>query len=527
MSEHGGPQGPAQGRPAGGPQQGWPQQPPTGPQGWPQPGPGGNPPGQPGGQYGGQPGGPQGWQQPPTGPQGWQQPPTQTFPPTGPAGPGGPGGPGQPWNVQGPAGGEPPKKSKAPLIIALVVVVALVAAAGVWFFAFRNQNTTASGGDTGQSTPEQSVTALFSTLSNSDPIGLADQLDPAEAALFTDLNTDIITELKRLEVLKSDASVDTLTGTKITVKDLGFAGAPEVINDHLQIVKLNTGTITVESDAANLPLSDSFKQTFGSQLDQVQPQSRTVNIADEVAKNKGEPFRVATVQRDGKWYVSFFYSIADNATHKAGLPNPTAADAIAPQGSGSPEEAVNTLIDAASKGDLKTVIAVTPPDEMGALHDYGQLILDQANSDGLGSDMQKLGFSIDNVSWDVSDVTGGKKVAIKSLELTADGQTVTVERDPAAGSLTVTVPGQPTVTLDDNTIDSYISQFADTGELDQQGIDIIKREFKQLIGLGLVTTQVNGQWYVSPVRSFSDVFTSLLKGLEPGDIEYLAKLSGN
>ena len=69
--------------------------------------------------------------------------------------------------------------------------------------------------------------------------------------------------------------------------------------------------------------------------------------------------------------------------------------------------------------------------------------------------------------------------------------------------------------------------YADSASLDQQGVDIIKREFKQIIGLGLVTTEVDGKWYVSPVRSFGDIFTSVLKGLEPGDIEYLVQLSGN
>lgn len=540
MSEHGGPQGPAQGRPAGGPPPGW--QPPTGPQGWPQQGPGGNPP-QPGGTYGGPPGGPQGWQQqpptgpqgwpqqpggsnyggPPSGPQGWQQPPTQTFPPQGP---GGPGGPGQPWNVQGPAGGEPPKKSKTPLIVALVVVVALVAAAGVWFFAFRNQNSTTAGGSGGESTPEQSVTALFSTLSNSDPIGLADQLDPAEAALFTDLNTDILDQLKRLEVLSSDASAESLTGTKITVDGLTYAGAPEVINDHLQIVKLNGGTITVESSPANVPLSDSFKNTFGSELDQLQPQTQTVNIADEVAKNDGEPFRIATVQRDGKWYVSFFYSIADNATHAAGLPNPTANDAIAADGQESPEAAVQYLIDAIQDGNLSNVIAITPPDEMGALHDYGRLVLEQSDSNSFSNDLQDLGVTIGDVEWDVTDVTGGKKVALKSLTITADGQTASIVRDPSSGSLTISAPGQGELTIDDSTIDTYIAQYGET-DLDPQLLEIIKREFKQIIGLGLVTTQVDGQWYVSPMRTVGDVSTSLLQGLEPGDIEYLISLSGN
>ena len=55
---------------------------------------------------------------------------------------------------------------------------------------------------------------MFRTLSQSDPIGLADQLDPAEAALFTDLSGDMIKELQRLEVLSPAASVDSMTGTQ-------------------------------------------------------------------------------------------------------------------------------------------------------------------------------------------------------------------------------------------------------------------------------------------------------------------------
>ena len=95
------------------------------------------------------------------------------------------------------------------------------------------------------------------------------------------------------------------------------------------------------------------------------------------------------------------------------------------------------------------------------------------------------------------------------------------------GSVTLTVPGEPAVTLDETTIDSYLGDALGSGDLDPQLLEIIKREFKQIIGLGIVTVQVDGQWYVSPVRSFSDVFVSLLKGLEPGDVDYLISLSGN
>ncbi len=296
-------------------------------------------------------------------------------------------GPGQQYGQPGPT--PPPVKNRTPVLItAIAVVVALVAAAAVYFFAIRDTDTsTASGAQT----PQESVTALFTTLSNSDPIGLADRLDPAEASLFTDLNTDVITELKRLEVLSPAASADTMTGTTITVQGLTFDGAPEVINENLQIVKLTGGTVTVSSDPNNIPLSDKIKDAFGTEIDQAQPQSQTVNIADAVAKNDGKPFRVATVQRDGEWYVSLFYTIADNAVHEAGLPNPTAADAIPAKGQDSAEEAAKALVDAAAAGNLTDVIAVLPPDEMGVLHDYGKLLIEQADADGLDSDMTDLG----------------------------------------------------------------------------------------------------------------------------------------
>ena len=543
MSEQGGPYppsgqgqggqgqpGPGQGWPAGsqgggrppGPpagQQGWqPGPPPTGPQGWQQPGP---PSGPQGWQQPGQPTGPQGWQQPgqPTGPQGWQQPgpPTQGFPP--------PGGPGQPWTGQQPTT-PPPAKSKTPLIItAIAVVVALVAGVGIYFFAIRDTNDVAS---TGAQSPQESVTALFNTLSNSDPIGLADQLDPVEASLFTDLNTDIIGELKRLGVLDETASANSMTGTTISVSGLTFAGADETINDNLRIVQLTGGTITIASDPGNIPLSDKIKDAFGSEIDQAQPQSQTVNIADAVAENDGQPIRVATVKRGDQWYVSLFYTIADNATHAAGLPNPTEADRIDNAQASSPEEAVNQLLEQSTAGNLEGVIALLPPDEMGVLHDYGKLLIEEAGGSDLTSDMDSLGVKISDTTWVVSDVTGGKKVSIGSMTVTADGQTATITRDADAGSIKLEVEGEPTtIELNEDTIDSFLADSVGSDELTPEMLKIIKQEFKQIIGLGVVTVQVGDYWYVSPVRSFSDIGLSLLKGLDSEDVDYLISLAQN
>ena len=202
------------GLPAGSPHrdpQGWqqPGQPPTGPQGWQQPG---------------SPTGPQGWQPGPASPPDRRAGSSRDSPPaqqgvaaTGPTDARASRRPGRTRPAVDRASSPPsppPAKNRTPLIItAIAVVVALVAAAGIYFFAIRDTNDVAP---TGGQSPQESVTALFTTLSNSDPIGLADQLDPAEATLFTDLNTDIITELKRLEVLSPAASADSMTGTTIT-----------------------------------------------------------------------------------------------------------------------------------------------------------------------------------------------------------------------------------------------------------------------------------------------------------------------
>ena len=37
--------------------------------------------------------------------------------------------------------------------------------------------------------------------------------------------------------------------------------------------------------------------------------------------------------------------------------------------------------------------------------------------------------------------------------------------------------------------------------------DFVQRMVKAALGLGVVTTEVDGQWYVSPLRSYSSVFT--------------------
>jgi len=500
-----------------------------------------------------QPGQGFGWapgQQPPTtqpGPTGWQpstttswQPPTQAAwqPPAqagwqpqagSPAGwqpqPGSPAGWPSNGGTEQTPGGPQPKKSRTPLILTVVaVVVALVAGLGIYWFAIRDTASTAQG----QASPEAAASSLLNSLSAKDAVGVAAQLDPAEAALFSDLSGDILSQLKRLGVIKSDADPQALSGATITTKNLTFdSKAEEKINSRVTVVKLTGGTVTINFDSAKLPLTDKVKGAIPDFDKQVKNQTKTIDIAAEVARNDGKPFRIATVNRDGTWYPSLFYTAADNAYQDAKakdptLPSPADTGSITPAGGGSPEAAVNGLIDKALAGDLEGVIGMLPPDEMSVLYDYGRTLIAGAKLDTKSVD----GVTISDRQWQVDDVSGGKKVSLKSISVTKDGDTVKVVRDPAANSLTVTLPGQPTVAISPANIDTYLSKMSTGGSrIPAEVLDIVKREFVQLTGLGFTTVEVNGTWYVSPLRTYSGVLVSLLQGLEPGDIDFFVSLA--
>ncbi|MBM9466179.1 hypothetical protein [Nakamurella leprariae] len=462
------------------------------------------------------------WGQPPGQPQPWGHPQgaPQQFSPSGTAQFAVPGGP--------PPGDTPARKRSAPLLITAAAVVVLLVAGGlVWFLADR-ETSTASG----QASPQEAVVSLVSALNDSDPVGAASTLDPAEAALYQDFSDDLLSELERLEIIKPDVDPNAVTGSRITMSDITYGSVTETMPGHLAFVQLTGGTITITSDPSSVPytdkINDALNATMGGLTTQ-EPVTQTVQVA-EITQQLGQPLRVGVVNRDGEWYASMFYTLAGLATQAARLPDPTAADIIPARGAGSETEAVDALLIALEKGDWEGAISILPPDEMGVLHDYGRLILREAQRAGAEEDLDELeGFAITNTEWDVVDVTGGRKVTLVSADISRAGDTLSLRRDVEAETLQISgIPGQPTITLDDASIDTFIAELAEGEELPAQLQDLIKREFKQLLGIGFVTVEVDGEWYVSPLRSGGDVLLQLMRGMEPADIDFfLEMLQGN
>jgi len=417
---------------------------------------------------------------------------------------------GQPGGYPGYPAPPPPKKRTGLLVGAIVVVVLLVAGAATMYFAFR-------GTQAGAATPKEAALTLVNALGNNDVVGLVGGLTPAEADVINDYLNDGLGELKRLQAVKPDTRPEQITGVQLKTENLVFDDAAEErVNDHLSVTKLTDGTITVSSDWSKIPLTDKFvNKAFPGGKPDTPPTTKTYDISDEIAKNGGKPIRIATVKVNGEWYPSLFYTIADYALIDAGKKWP--AQGIAANGADSPEAAVRAALDATLKADVKRLVELTPPDEMGALHDVGPLLVEAAAGG------KPTNGSVTDLQTAVDDVSGGKRVRITKLALESGGESVSMEID---GDCIKVKQGGENKEVCGNDLAQMVAKAAevDGTDLTKEQLDAIERAAIGYLHSGVVTTKVGGKWYVSPARTAGDLSMGFLRKLQPGDLETLVAL---
>ncbi|MFB9903910.1 flagellar basal body protein FliL [Allokutzneria oryzae] len=425
-------------------------------------------------------------------------------------------GPGQPpyGHPHPPQQGAPgPGRKRTGLVVGiLVAVVALVAGGVTAFFAFS--------GSAGASTPTAAATKLVEALGKGDIAGVISNLAPAEAKLSADYMGASMDELKRLEVMKPDASPDQLAGVELKAEGLRFDEAgEEKLNDHVTVTKLTAGTITITSDTAKLPLADKFVDLAFPNGRVDQRTTETIDIAS-IVRATGQPVRIATVNEGGTWYASFFYSIADNALAVEEIAWPK--EPIPANGAPDAETAVKELVRAALSGDLRRVVELLPPDEMGVLHDLGPLLVGE-----LGGELD-TGSKLVDLKTVHKDVNGGTKVSLDSMMLEIDGERGTVRR--VEDCVEIQGPqGQPDRMCAKDVVENFIegaekSYRRNTGKaMPQQLKDFCERIVRNFLDAGVMTTQVDGKHYVSPIRTVSELMLTVLRSLEPKDVEELVK----
>ncbi|GAA4004142.1 hypothetical protein GCM10022247_26410 [Allokutzneria multivorans] len=406
---------------------------------------------------------------------------------------------------------QPPKRGTGKVVGIIVAVLALIAAGVTAVFAF-------SGGG---NTPTAAATRLVEALSRGDIPGMMASLAPAESKLSVDYTVASMNELKRLEVMKPDANPDQISGLEFTAEGLRFdEKAEEQLNDHVAVSKLVEGKITITSDTAKLPLAEKFVDLAfpGGRIDE--RRTITLDVADLV-QQIGGPVRIASVKVDGTWYASMFYTIADNilaleeiAWPKEPIPAVGAADA---------ESAVKDLVQALLTGNPRRAFELLPPDEMGVLHDLGPLLVSEVQAGET-----EFGTKIVELKTTRKDVNGGTRIGLESAVVEVNGQRRTVRRAGDCYEVQQEQgPVEKTCAKDivaEFTADAEANFQRTTGQpMPQQLKDFAERIVRNFFDAGVMTTQVGGKHYVSPVRTFAELMLTVLRSLEPKDIEELAK----
>lgn len=425
----------------------------------------------------------------------------------------------------------PSRRRRGVLLTALAVVVTLVAGVGVWLFATRSASTAEPG------SPQAAAELMLSSLSGRDPIAAAEGLDPYEAQPFVDIAADLSAELTRLGF----PDQGDFTGISLDFADLRLSDQVTAITPTVSVVEVTDGrmmvTVPVEAGAfwqEGMIESVDYDHDTGT---------FTVDLG-ALSRESGQPLRVATVNRDGTWYVSAFHTIADNVAWSTDAdyrrdPATALGDGIPAVGAADAEAAVDEFLLASLDGDLTRMIELADPHELEVLHTYGRLLTRD-------SELSPSGVTVLDTTWTVSELTGGTLVGLSHLELEYDGGSWTVDIDHDAGRLTVTGDeggigfGLDIVPTDDGfdveIDDGYSSQLIEGDDLmreiaamadipvTDELIQLFQRLYTGMLGTGVVVTEVDGSWYLSPIRTAGAFPITLYSDLDSGDAELLTEL---
>ncbi len=367
-----------------------------------------------------------------------------------------------------------------------------------------------AGAGGGASSPEGAAQELFDAIAAEDLLGALDVLPSGERRAFQGSLESMADELGRLGVVGDDLDLGAVGGLDLEFEDLTFES--NELGDGIASVRLTGGTAITSVKPDELPIGDQLRDV----IDDITGEPLEIEPVEE-ERDTLEPgdgdFEVVAVEEDGTWRISLFYSIAEAARRSAGLDAPDFGAGIAPAGADSPEAAVEALVRAAAEEqDLARVVALLPPDEMGALQDYAPLFLDDAQS-AIDAETESLEVEITDLSLDAEEDgdTASVVVAGFAVDASFDGEAVSASFDGEC----VTVEGP-----DGEVEEQCTGDLGDLGPL----ADVLNLDDAAVAGVS--TVEVDGRWYVSPTRTMLDSVVGLLASLDDDAISKLPMMGG-
>ena len=387
---------------------------------------------------------------------------------------------------------------------------------------------TQAAGDGGASDPEAAVRELFDAIADEDVLGVLATLDPSERDVISEPVEQLFDELERLEVLDESFELSGIDGIDLEFEDLAFRTEP--VRDDLVRVHLTSGTASYAVDTDEIPIGDFLADTFdrfGVEYRGIQ-QSDSDTLASE---DTAGAFLVARDTGDG-WSVSVGYTAVEVARERIGAAVPAAGGGLAAIGADTPEGAVEGLLRAAAAIDVEGVVARLSPGEVGALHDYWPVLVDQAGlptPDDVDADIELTDLELR------SDTSGDR------AQVFVDSIGVDVVTDDFEGGGTITdgcieVRGDVRETMEDEDID------LPEGPICQDDIEAILEDASGGLGpypfgfggvpglglglgdvetptLGITVVRVDGGWFVAPLGTAADLGLAVLETLERADLD--------
>lgn len=449
----------------------------------------------------------------------WQAPEAGgSPPPPPPSTPGGfapPGleGPRPPFGESptAPVEATPPRSAR---LTGKVVAAAIGAVAIVGAGAFAVSRISGDGaGSGGADSPEAAADLLLDALDDEDALGAVDVLLPGERETFREPMQRFVTRLADWDVL-SDDNLSGIGGIDITVTDRDVQVEETNVDD---IVNLTvSASLASKVDGEALPIGDWLREQIGDD---------EIAQIDEESEPTDGTFPVTAVQKDGRWYLSLFYTAAEQARLQTDFEIPAAG--IEPQGGETPEAAMDDFLGAVTDLDLEGMVATLNPNEFEALQRYGPLFIDDAQ-DEIDDGLRESDVSIDlrDTTYEVTGSGAKRSVAITgfSVEISAEGDTLSGRLED--GCFIGRVPGQEeevnTCTLTDeleNELD--LDDMVEDPQAVEDAIADVQAAFEDYENPGLIVQQVDGRWYLSPMATMSDNVLAVMEALSRDEIDDL------
>ncbi len=395
------------------------------------------------------------------------------------------------------------KRSKGKVIGAAVAALAIIAA-GVFAVTKISNNSTKGGAASATDAGEQFTKAL----NDEDVLGVVDLLLPGERETFRQPLLDMVSNLKRINVLDNSADPKKVGGLDINLADV------KVVADQPVAPDIDTVRITARNESsfngAQLPIGSLLVQeAFGG------------SKPDQTAKAGGDAvdWKVTTVEKSGRWYVSLFYSIAESVRLSSAASDPVPSTPVPLVGTDKPEDAVDQMAKAAIALDVEKIIGGLNPNEFEAFQRYAPIFLDRAvnRADKLG-----LKAVLTDAKYGVTGSGTHRSVSIQAftMQVTGSGDNQQAKIVLANGCLTVDSADKHfdscTATAD---IDKSLTQLGVSDNPDLKAfITSITDAFSDFKSTGIAVDQVDGKWYVSPIGTTTDFLNAVLSSLDKNEI---------